>query len=78
MQHHYGGDYQVPQDVPQGMLTLLMQLTARHEKNNRVALVCGLAGFQRTSRQFLGWPSVARAAKRAPHPIARHTNHPVD
>jgi hypothetical protein len=24
--------YQVPQDVPQGMLTLLMQLTARHEE----------------------------------------------
>jgi hypothetical protein len=24
--------YQVPQDVPQGMLTLLMQLTALHEE----------------------------------------------
>jgi hypothetical protein len=38
----------------------------RTKKNNRVALVCGLAGFQMTSRQFLGMaigrsPSVKRA-----------------
>jgi hypothetical protein len=40
-----------------------MRLT---KKNNRVTLVCGLAGFQMTSRQFLGLaigssPSVKRA-----------------
>jgi hypothetical protein len=48
------------------MLTLLMQLNALTKKNNRVTLVCGLAGFQMTSRQFLGLaigssPSVKRA-----------------
>jgi hypothetical protein len=37
--------YQVPQDVPQGMLTLLMPCLRGTNKNNRVTLVGGLTGF---------------------------------
>jgi hypothetical protein len=39
----------------------------RTNKNNRVALVCALAGFQMTSRQFLGLAvGSSPSAKRAP------------